>query len=220
MVPRNRLVNSELDGVQMEVYPPPLDSSPIYQNPNAFIKVSADMLGMPVSPNCVLGQVITLMNNIFPKFIVLRERLLLKLEVLLERLNEQGLAAGSLAIVSGYLSPAYNDRIQSLEHSRHIYGGAATLIIDSDGNGLMNDLNGDSKVDQIDDQVPFDIIDQLYSKSGKQYLQDGLYLYANAPDHGPMVMIDARGFRKRWGTDEAPPPTPEKSVAKPKGIFR
>lgn len=220
MVPGSRLVNSRIDGVIVGNYPEPLDSSPIYQKPDGFIKVTQNMLATAVSPHFVLGQFVSQENDSFPKYIVLRERLLLKLEVLAESLNEQGFDADSLAIVSGYLSPAYNASIRGPEHSRHIYGGAATLIIDSDGDGAMDDLNGDGNINQQDGQLLFDLIDELYSEPGKQYLQGGLYLYTNASDRGPMVMIDARGFRKRWGAEEVVPPVPAEPIPKPRYIFR
>lgn len=208
MTPDRLLRNGRIGDVSMGTYPRALEDSPIYQKPDGFIQVTADNLNTPVSPHFVLGQFVTPLDNSFPKYIVLRERLLLKLEILMERLNDLGYEAQSLAVVAGYMTPAYNASIGGQAQSRHIYGGAATIIVDTDGDGRMDDLNRDNVVDERDGQLLFNIIDELYSEPGKEYLRGGLYLYRNANKKGPIVMIDARGFRRRWTNESDAPPIP------------
>lgn len=198
MTPGNRLISGKIDNVEIGTYPRPLENSPLYQRPDGFIRVTRDNIDTPVSPHFVLGQLVTPLDDSFPKYMVLRERLLLKLEVLMERLYARGIEAGSLSVVAGYMTPAYNASIGGPVQNRHIYGGAATVIVDRDADGRMDDLNGDGTLDHFDGQFLFDIIDELYSEPGKEYLRGGLFLYNNVDNRGPMVMLDARGFRKRW----------------------
>ncbi len=217
MIPASRLEDGRIGDSLIGEYPDPIENSPIYLPPDGFIEVTADNIDTPVSPNFVLGQFVTETNGTLPKYIVLRERLLLKLEALLERLNERGIEAESLSVVSGYMTPIYNRSIGGGQHSRHIYGGAATVIVDRDGDGRMDDLDGNGVLDNRDGQFLFDLIDDLYSEPGKEYLRGGLFLYRG--DAGPSVMLDARGFRKRWPNEDEAPPLPDNLRAKHKRQF-
>ncbi|MDA1370338.1 MAG: D-Ala-D-Ala carboxypeptidase family metallohydrolase [Proteobacteria bacterium] len=219
MTPASELVNGRIDNVIVGEYPEPIEDSPIYQQPDGFIRVTEDMVDTPVSPNFVLGQFITSLDSSFPKYIVLRERLLLKLEALLERLNEQGIEAESLAVIAGYMTPDFNRSIGGQTHSRHIYGGAASVIIDRDADGKMDDLDGNGVIDTRDGGVLFDIIDELYSEPGKEFLRGGLFLYSASGDRGPAVLLDARGFRMRWPNASDVPPLPENLRPKHKRQF-
>lgn len=220
MLPGRRLVNNKIDGVEMGAYPQPLENSPIYQKPDGFIQVTAENVNTAVSPHFVLGQFVTPSDDSYPKYIVLRERLLLKLEILLERLAERGFEAESLSVVSGYMSPAFNADLGGPAQSRHIYGGAASIILDRDADGRMDDLNADDVIDSRDGQILFDLIDELYSEPGKEYLSGGLFLYSNPANAGPVVLIDARGFRKRWVDGNGVPPIPMSLRPKHKRQFR
>lgn len=217
MIPASRLENGRIGNSLIGEYPDPIENSPIYLRPDGFIQVTADNIDTPVSPNFVLGQFITEMDSELPKYIVLRERLLLKLEALLERLNARDIDAESLSVVSAYMTPAYNRSIGGGQHSRHIYGGAATVIVDRDADGRMDDLDGNGILDDRDGQFLFDLIDELYSEPGKEYLRGGLFLYRT--DSGPAVMLDARGFRKRWPNEDEAPPIPENLRGKHKRQF-
>lgn len=198
-------------------YPEVIEDSPIYLPPDGFIRFTQDMASIPVSPNFVLGQFVTDTTRGYPKYLVLRERLLLKLEALLERLNDRGIDAESLSVLSAYMTPSYNQSIGGGQHSRHIYGGAAAVIVDRDADGRMDDLDGNGVVDNRDGRMLFDLIDELYSESGKEYLRGGLFLYNT--EAGPSVMLDARGFRKRWANESEAPPLPENLRAKHKRQF-
>ncbi len=217
MIPASRLENGRIGDSLIGEYPDPVEDSPIYQRPDGFIEVTVNNIDTLVSPNFVLGQFVTETDGDFPRYIVLRERLLLKLEALLERLNELGVDAESLSVLSGYMTPAYNRSIGGGQHSRHIYGGAATVIVDRDADGRMDDLDGNGILDNRDGQFLFDLIDELYSEPGKEYLRGGLFLYRD--DTGPSVMLDARGFRKRWPNEDEAPPLPENLRAKHKRQF-
>ena len=82
MTPAVKMKKGMINGVKIGVYPEPIDNSLLYQKPDGFIKVTAELVTTPVSPHFVLGQFVTPLDKKFPKHIVLRERLLLKLESL------------------------------------------------------------------------------------------------------------------------------------------
>jgi uncharacterized protein YcbK (DUF882 family) len=131
---------------------------------------------------------------------VLRERLLLKLEMLLEEVRSAGIQAGGFRIVSGYRTPFYNRRIgNETRYSRHVYGDAADIFIDDDDDGQMDDLNADGKVSLDDAQTLANVIEGLSDKSWYQPFEGGLGIYKPTRTHGPFLHIDVRGFPARWG---------------------
>lgn len=214
MVPADRMDNGRIEGYEIGEYPPPVDDSPIYLPPDGYIRVTPELLGVNVSPNFKLGQFVEQYSESYPKFIVLRERLLLKLEALLEELDEQGISAESLSIVRAYITPQRNRVLGNARDSRHIYGGAATFIVDRDGDGRMDDIDGNSVLNRADGVALFETVDELFSRPGKEYLKGGLFLYDDASHNTTLIMVDARGFRKRWENDSELPELPE--VLRPK----
>jgi uncharacterized protein YcbK (DUF882 family) len=66
--------------------------------------------------------------------------MLIKLEALLEAANANGWEAKSFYVMSGFRTPYYNSSIgNDTSSSRHLYGGAADIWIDNDGDGQMDD---------------------------------------------------------------------------------
>jgi uncharacterized protein YcbK (DUF882 family) len=80
--------------------------------------------------------------------------------------------------------------------SRHMYGDASDVFVDNDGNGIMDDLNGDRRVDERDAEV----IQQAVERVERQYpsLVGGVGVYSACCGHGPFTHIDVRGYRARW----------------------
>jgi hypothetical protein len=134
---------------------------------------------------------------------VLRERLLLKLEALLAAVNEAGFRASTFTVMSGYRTPAYNRGLKNGAYSRHIYGDAADVFIDEDGDGVMDDLNENGRSDLGDAQVLRELIEGWSNESWFQAFIGGLGLYDATRQHGPYVHVDARGYAARWGAGTA-----------------
>jgi len=104
---------------------------------------------MPVSPHFKLGQFLCKQPGGFPKYLVLDEILVLKLELILEELNRRGHAADTLHIMSGYRTPYYNKAIGNVDYRRHLWGKAADIFIDAaPADDMMDDLNRDGAVDK------------------------------------------------------------------------
>ncbi len=189
-----------LNGYRMGQYPAePLRGNPIYLPPKGFIEVTPELASLRVSPNFTLGQFLCKQQpDRWPKYLALREPLLKKLELLLEEVNRRGIHTDTFTVMSGYRTPWYNAAIGNGLYSRHVWGGAADIFIDTVGDGRMDDLNGDGVVDLADAEVLHRIVDELFSSPLPHPLSGGLGLYGPRPHRGPFVHVDARGHEARW----------------------
>jgi hypothetical protein len=177
-----------------------LRGSQRYARPAGFVEVTAANQGALVAPHFTLGQFVSKQSGGYPKYLVLRERLLLKLEMLLEEVRGVGISAQTFRILSGYRTPFYNRSIgNETRYSRHVYGDAADLYVDDDGDGVMDDLNGDGKATLDDARALGEVVEGLSQKSWYQPFEGGLGLYKANRAHGPFVHVDARGHPARWG---------------------
>ena len=201
MVPFNELTGEYLNGYRIGKYPDiPLRQLWIYKKPKGFIEVTNLNQEILVSPHFKLKQFLSKQSSKFPKYLVLRERLLLKLELILEKVTEKGYSCETLHIMSGYRTPYYNKAIGNVKYSRHVYGGAADVFIDENPkDGMMDDLNKDSKIDYRDAAVIYEILDKMYGKKWYEIFVGGLGRYKKTASHGPFIHVDVRGFRARWG---------------------
>ena len=171
-----------------------------YLNPDGFVEVSAASVGLMLSQHFRLGDFLTNDQQVtWPRFVVLEERLIDKLELVLRELRDRGIDDNRVVVLSGFRAPYYNDlRIDegAARASRHQFGDAADLIIDADGDGTMDDLNGDGRRDLRD----LGVIGAAVAAVERQYpeLVGGLGTYAAMGPSGPFAHIDVRGTSARW----------------------
>jgi len=170
----------------------------IYDPPAGFMRITEADKGMAISPNFTVGQFPSKQSGGYPKYLVLRSALLIKLEQILRALNEAGHDIGSFHVMSGYRTPFYNKAIGNVEYSRHVWGGAADIFVDvNPRDGYMDDLNRDGVVNKQDAVWLADFIDGM-SRRGEFATLGGLGIYGSNAAHGPFVHVDVRGFRARW----------------------
>lgn len=200
MVPEERMEGEYLNGYRIGTYPrKPLKQLAVYKPPRGFVEVTRENEETYVSPHFRLKQFLCKQEGGYPKYVLLREKLLLKLELILERVNEKGIKARSFNILSGYRTPYYNKAIGNVQYSRHIYGGAADIFIDEEPPfDMMDDLNGDGKLDKQDVEVLKSIVEEMFGKSWYEPFIGGLGGYGRTSTHGPFVHVDVRGFKARW----------------------
>jgi hypothetical protein len=178
----------------------PLRGAPSYARPVGFVEVTEANMGAFVAPHFTIGQFVSKQSGGYPKYLVLRERLLLKLEMLLEEARSAGIPAETFRILSGYRTPFYNRSIgNQTRYSRHVYGDAADIYVDDDGDGTMDDLDGDGRTTLDDARALAGVIETVSEKSWYQPLEGGLGLYRGNRSHGPFVHVDVRGHPARWG---------------------
>ncbi len=201
MVPFHELKGEYLNGYKIGHYPQQaLHGLSIYKPPPGFIEVTEANEQMQVSPHFRLKQFLCKQPGAYPKYIVLQERLVLKLEALLHYLNENGYSYSSLHIMSSYRTPSYNKALGNVAYSRHLYGAAADIFLDEHPqDGVMDDLNDDGKIDRNDAKVLYDLFKKLDSKLWYEKFLGGLGLYKENKFHGPYIHVDVRGKRACWG---------------------
>jgi hypothetical protein len=178
----------------------PLRGDSAYLKPPGFVAVTEANRGTLVSPHFTVGQFISKQAGGYPKYLVLRERLLLKLELLLEEARRRGIPVTTFRVMSGYRTPYYNSSIgNETSYSRHLYGDAADIYVDEDGNGRMDDLDGNGRVNLDDARALAVVIDSVSDKWWYQPFVGGLGLYRGNAAHGPFIHVDVRGWRATWG---------------------
>jgi uncharacterized protein YcbK (DUF882 family) len=171
-----------------------------YFNPDGFVEVTPSNASLSLSEHFVLGDFVTRdQQQQWPKYVVLEEKLIDKLELVVRELAAAGHRADSVIVLSGFRAPYYNDRgfdEGMARASRHQYGDAADIIIDSDGDGRMDDLNGDGRVD-LRDIAP---ITSAIARIEERYAEfvGGLGTYSAMGPRGPFAHIDVRGTSARW----------------------
>ena len=172
-----------------------------YENPPGFIRVTQQNQEFRVSPHFRIGDFLTKdQKSVWPKYLVLREALVDKLELVIGALNRGGVKADRMSVMSGFRTPQYNDRGVGSggrsEVSRHQYGDAADVFIDNDYDGMMDDLNRDGRIDTNDAAYLAKFVERVETVYPE--LNGGIGVYPATSAHGPFVHIDVRGVKARW----------------------
>lgn len=175
--------------------------SEAYGLPSGFIEVTEQNADLPISEHFRLRDFIDRNQpTVWPKALVLEERLVDKLELITTELQRIGNVRAKLLVMSGFRSPvttAGGARSRRSPESRHQYGDAADIIVDGDGDGRMDDLNGDGRVDVRDTRVLITAIQTVEARYPE--LVGGIGMYRTGSVRGPFVHVDARGTSVRWG---------------------
>ncbi len=197
LTPIDKKKDEYLNGFRIGNYPPALGEGGKYERPRGFIEIEKGYKDVQLTPHFKLSQFVTSQKG-NPKYIIIRESLLLKLEYILAEVNKAGVEAKTLGIRQAYLTPHDNAEKQFAIYSRFIYGDAAQIIIDRDKNGIMDDVNGDGIADMKDARWLFNLIDKLSARADYQTMEGGLAHYRLNKKFGGYVYIDARGNKMRF----------------------
>jgi hypothetical protein len=169
-------------------------------HPTGFIEVTAANQDTHISEHFRLRDFLTHdQQPVWPKYLVIREELVEKLELVIHELRTLGVRDPRIVVMSGFRTPQYNARgirRGRARDSRHQYGDAADVFVDTDGNGRMDDLNRDGRITKADAAVlanAFERVEQQYPD-----LTGGVAVYKATRAHGPFVHVDVRGERARW----------------------
>ena len=178
-----------------------------YDPPNGFIEVTQQTQTTPLSDHFKLKDFFPHdQQNVWPKYIVVELKLVDKLELVLDDLEKKGVNPNGVRVMSGFRTPQYNsgggDPRGRAALSRHMYGDAADIFIDNDGNGQMDDLNHDGRVNIADAKVIQDAVNRV--ERAHPSLVGGVGIYSGTSAHGPFTHIDTRGYPARWiGTGDS-----------------
>jgi hypothetical protein len=200
MVPVTEMKGEYLRGYHIGSYPKsPLKGLDFYRFPKGFVEMDDRTAQTRVSPHFRLGQFACKQTAARPAYLALNERLILKLETLLEKANEQGYACETFHVMSGFRTPFYNRVLGNVKFSAHQWGGAADIFIDANPeDGQMDDLNGDGTIDGEDSEVLFKLADAMSLNEFFLPFLGGVGKYNRNESHGPFVHVDVRGFRAVW----------------------
>ncbi|MEO8576637.1 MAG: hypothetical protein ABI556_08060 [Gemmatimonadales bacterium] len=177
--------------------------SEAYENPEGFIEVTPSNQDTRISEHFRLKDFLTHdQHEVWPKYLVLREPLLDKLELVIQDLEDHGVPARNVQVLSGFRTPQYNQALGAesgrARDSRHQFGDAADIFVDSNHDGRMDDLNNDGRVNFRDTRVILASVERVEARYPD--LIGGTGLYHSAGSHGPFAHIDVRGSRARWTT--------------------
>lgn len=175
--------------------------SAAYARPEGFIRVTRENQDVRVSEHFRLRDFLTKdQHQVWPKYLVLREELIDKLELIIDELNRTNVPVTHMVVMSGFRTPQYNAKGVGrgrVKDSRHQMGDAADIFVDNNRDGWMDDLNGDGRVDTKDVAVIAAAVDRV--ERSHPDLVGGVGTYRANRVHGPFAHIDVRGRRARWG---------------------
>jgi len=192
MVPATELRDGCINGFRIGKYErtPPF---PNFDKPRGFIELTEENAGTKVSPRYKLGDFAPKLQSGFPKYMILREELLVKLELLSDLVRSKGYTCERLSVLSGYRTPAGH---RSGASSAHCYGGAADVYIDCNNDGHLDDLNRDGESSSKDSRILAGYVDELEALHPE--LVGGCGWYRRTSSRGPFIHTDVRGERTRW----------------------
>ena len=204
MVPFGEKVRGRVGLYRMGFWPGEKHSarSEAYENPLGFVRVTQENQDLWVSEHFRLRDFVTKdQHHVWPKYVVLREALIDKLELTIAELQSMGYPVTHLAVMSGFRHPAYNQRGVGkggrAQDSRHQFGDAADVFADNDRDGMQDDLDGDGRVTVRDGELIISAVERVEAKYPA--LTGGMGRYHATHAHGPFVHVDVRGHPARWG---------------------
>jgi hypothetical protein len=190
LVPIAEVKNGVLKGYRIGAYPEKT-------RPEGFVEVTRENVRTKLSPHFELRQFLCKQSGGFPKYVVLSEALILKLERIVEALDRAGHDVDTLEVMSGYRTPYYNKSIGNVRDSQHTAGTAADIFVDEQADGRMDDLDRDGTVTRDDAVWLFKLVDGMDRMPGGLF-RGGLGDYGSTAAHGPFVHVDVRGRLARW----------------------
>ncbi len=194
-VPYDSLRRGRLNAYRIGRYPK-TNPFPSFTVPEGFIEVTEDNIDTRISPRYTLHEFVSRQPGKFPKYLVLQEELVLKLELLTDLVQSKGHPCDKLTVFSGYRTPAFQSDRGAGKHSAHTYGGAADIYVDSNGDERMDDLNGDGLSGSRDAKLLASYIDELEAQHPE--LVGGCGWYRSTGSFGAFVHTDTRGEAMRW----------------------
>jgi uncharacterized protein YcbK (DUF882 family) len=174
---------------------------PVYRPPAGLIEVTPQNRDTWLSEHIQLKDFLTKgQDDVWPKYVAVQPRVLDKVELVIQELQAMGHPVQNIFAVSGFRTPAYNagggNTVGRGKLSRHMYGDAMDIAVDNDNNNIMDDLNGDGRINLSDARVIGAAVDRVEAKYPQ--LVGGMHYYPPTGGHQGMVHIDTRGFRARW----------------------
>ena len=191
MVPFSAKLGTTLNGYRIGTYVAERLGSRAEQAPPGFVEIAEVHADLPLTKHLRMSDFLSHdEQERWPRYAALDVRLLDKIELVVAemgRLSGRGNDAPvALDVHSGFRTPFHNRRVnRAARDSRHQYGDAADIAIDSNGDGRISfaDTRLVARAVEAVEQAHPDLVGGmgLYNRGGASY-----------------VHIDARGRRARW----------------------
>jgi hypothetical protein len=191
MVPFSAKLGNTLNGYRIGTYIAERLGRKSEATPPGFVEIDEDMLNLPLSKHLRLADFVTHDNqDSWPRYAAVNGRLLDKIELVVTEIahlsGRSDDSSMALDVHSGFRTPIHNRRVRrSARDSRHQYGDAADIAIDT---------NGDGKITFADTRLVARAVEVVEAEHPDLVGGMGLYNRGSAS----YVHIDARGKRARW----------------------
>ena len=192
LVPFELKLGSTLNGYQIGRYPAEWAHDDQAERPAGFVEVREADLDLQLTRHIKVRDFVTHdRQTVWPRYVAVDPRVLDKIELVMRELarrrGEERMDF-DVEVHSGFRTPIHNSSVEgSARDSRHLYGDAADVAIDADGDGKLTIFDA-YRVEQAVDWV-----ERLHPE-----LAGGLGVYSSRRFSTPYCHIDARGERKRW----------------------
>jgi hypothetical protein len=191
MVPFSAKLGSTLNGYRIGTYVAERLGTRAEQAPPGFVEIEEGEADLPLTKHLLMSDFLSHdEQESWPRYAALDARLLDKIELVVAEMSrlsgKQGDAPVTLDVHSGFRTPFHNRRVnRAARDSRHQYGDAADIAIDSNNDGRISfaDTRLVARAVEAVEQAHPDLVGGM-----------GLYNRGNAS----YVHIDARGRRARW----------------------
>jgi hypothetical protein len=169
-----------------------------YIIPDGFVEVTPVNQNIKISPHFSLKEFVSKQKSMYPKYLYLENKLLLKLEAIRRELLLRGIEVKNVVVMSGYRTPYYNKAIGNVKFSRHVFGDAADIFVDNNGDYRMDDINNDNQHSIADAYLMAEVVESLAKRESFKGLLGGLGIYGPKIHRGAFIHIDTRGYKARW----------------------
>lgn len=191
-VPFELKLGSSLNGYRIGRYPAEWSHDEGAERPSGFAEVREAEMDFKLTEHLRVRDFITHdRQTTWPRYAAIDPRLLDKIELVMKELaRRRGDERTDLKfeVHSGFRTPDHNAGVEgSARDSRHLYGDAADVAIDADGDGRLTIF------DAYRVEMAVDWVERLHPE-----LAGGLGVYSSRRFPTPYTHIDARGERKRW----------------------
>lgn len=200
MRPASESVNGILNGYPIGIFPHDDSGQPWeFDTPRGFVEITEENRNTLLSDHLSLSDLECKLDAPYPRYAAIRTGLLVKIEGLADEMLKRGLPGDAIKVLSGFRTPGYNREVGNrTKHSRHIVGDAADIYIDRNGDNVMDDLNGDGRVNRKDAAFLLALVDEMDDSEEYGPLVGGASAYRSTGSHGPFIHVDTRGYPARW----------------------
>ncbi|MDK2972307.1 MAG: hypothetical protein PWP23_2062 [Candidatus Sumerlaeota bacterium] len=210
----NRDGDGTLSGTIIGIYPNELDPAapgPVARNPQDyappkwFHRLDEQTRDLALSPHATLGTLNpAVLDGEGTRFVAIDADLITLWESLHAVVARERQGASGLRVLRGFVSPHERQRLERLgvalaPFSRFQYGDALAIVIDTNRDFRMDDLNGDGTISIADAELLAEMTRTALEEAG---LAGGIGIAASfeGPNNigTPYVHVDTRGWNLTW----------------------